>query len=142
MKKWFNVDITTDIDGPVPSVFACLKNIDAWNTWTNSIIKSRGLSKKKWERGFRLEFSSSYLPVPVRLKVFEYKVDECIAWGMSFPLFLLVHRFTFSSLKNNRCRVHSEEYSSGVLGFLALPLAKGIARLDHQWMKDMSDHFK
>ena len=140
MKKWFNVDITQEFNAPINKVFACLLDIEKWPTWTGAISHSCALSTGEWRKGFKLKFSSPYLPIPVSLKVLEYKENECIAWGIKIPLFFLIHRFTFTTLGKKNCRIHSIEYSTGCLGFLSLPLARGITRLDYHWMKDMVTH--
>ena len=144
MLKRYLVDEVTDTGAPRKQAFKLFAEASNWQNWC-SVVRHARLLNGDWRRGAFLLFVvdlPGLPPAPVVVKVYEYKENERITWGLDTPVGRILHRFTFLDDDNGNCRVHQEEWTEGLLTpLVGWPAGKVIHRFDPRFAAEYAAMF-
>jgi hypothetical protein len=136
-------DFVTEIGASAETVFATMKDVQAWSSWTRAIKKAWVRSEGPWRQGYKFVMRTMVTSVPIPVTVLELEENRLIGWGAKNPLLTVIHRISFEPLGPNRCRVRNHEFVEGLFGnAVGRLVAAPIDRLDRQWAADLAAHFR
>lgn len=124
------VDYTVDVNLPQAQLYAFLRDIDAWPSWTPGL---RGLQRKP-NGSFVMRLQLGKLPFDLRLPC-ELFTDEphCIEWGGGIPTSVIRHRFELSAIDAQHTQLRHVEYATNLLALVSYPLESWIRAHDRRW---------
>ncbi len=136
------IDYSTEIAAPVDEVFSFFKEVEKWPTWTSAIKRAYRKSEGEWGVGFGLGFVPSFMPLPVEVKLVDYRENRLVEWGMRSPVATIVHRFDFEPLGKDRCTVRQAEFAEGLFAITARPMKGMIEKFDRRLADDFQAVFE
>ncbi|HMJ14483.1 MAG TPA: SRPBCC family protein [Polyangiaceae bacterium] len=138
MFKRIWIDETVDVGTNADTLYALLKDFDAWPEWTP------GLRALKRDRKEPLRVGAKFVMVIGRLslpcQVFAYGPSR-LEWGGGLGPSIVRHSFELTPVDAAQCRLRHLEYATGVLAALALPMEKALGAYDHRWTKTICARF-
>jgi hypothetical protein len=135
-------DFVTEVEAPAEVVFATMKDVAAWSSWTRAIRKAWARSEGPWREGYKFVMKTSLSRLPLPVTVLELEENRLIGWGAKNPVVTVIHRIHFEPLGPARCRVRNHEFAEGPFANLIGRLfARQIDRLDRQWAADLATRF-
>jgi hypothetical protein len=138
MLKRIWIDETVDVATDADTLYALIKDFDAWPEWTP------GLKALKRDRKEPLRVGSKFVLVIGRLslpcQVYAYGPSR-LEWGGALLSSAIRHSFELTPVSATHCRLRHLEYATGVLALLALPMEKSLRAYDHRWTKAIAARF-
>jgi hypothetical protein len=132
-------DFETEIDAPTEIVFATLKDVAAWSTWTRAIEKAWPRSEGPWRPGYKFVMKTMIAAAPLPMTVYEFEENRLIAWGVKNRFFSVLHRIGFEPLGATRCRMRNHEVVEGRLAnVVGKLLGKRIDAFDRLFAADLA----
>lgn len=132
------IDETVEIKTNASTLFALLKDFDGWPSWTRGLKAIQRNKDEPLVPGTRFTMVFGALRLPCQ--VYEYG-PERLEWGGGLPGSIVRHSFEITPIDGGRCRLRHQEYATGVLALLTLPLEKAIYAHDHRWTTTICERF-
>jgi len=137
------IDHTSELASDADTVFALLRDIDGWPSWTPGLVALRRKGSAPVQVGtpFTMVLKAGGAPkTPLPCKVLKL-APLYIEWGGGFPGSMIQHRFEVTPLSSQRCKVRHVEYATGLLALITLPLEKLVYRHDLAWSRAIEKRF-
>ena len=137
------IDHTSELAADADTVFALLRDIDGWPSWTPGLVALRRKGSTPIQVGtpFTLVLKSGAAPqIPLPCKVLKLS-PLYIEWGGGFKGSMIQHRFEVTPVSSQRCKVRHVEYATGLLALVTLPIEKLAYRHDRAWSRAIEKRF-
>lgn len=137
------IDHTSELAASAETVFALLRDIDGWPSWTPGLVAIRRKDQGPIKVGtsFTMVLKAGSAPkTPLPCKVLKL-APLYIEWGGGFPGSMIQHRFEITPSSGLRCKVRHVEYATGLLALLTLPIERLAYRHDLAWSRAIERRF-
>lgn len=137
------IDHTSELAASAETVFALLRDIDNWPSWSPGLIALKRKDSGELRVGSRFVLVLKMKGAPktsLPCKILKLQPNY-IEWGGGFPGSMIRHRFEVSPITAQRARVRHVEYATGLLALLSLPVEKLAYRHDLAWSRALEKRF-
>lgn len=139
----YYTDSTSDLPVSVKQAWRFLAKVEDWPDWC-SVIRYVKRPADDWVKGGFFLFVvdlPKLPPAPLPVTILEVVPEKTLVWGVKTPFGSVRHRFNFIDLGDGHCRIHQEEWSTGITTLLMLPVGHLITRFNKQMAAELESMF-